>query len=63
LHTAATIARAAATRAFRPSKRWDRPRAGLDLILDQLSADMADLPGASAGCFVGIIRARKPIGW
>jgi hypothetical protein len=25
-------------------KRWDRLRAGLDLILDQREADMADLP-------------------
>src|ERR1019366_6738564 len=30
-------------------KRWDRLRAGLDLILDQRGADMADLTGATTG--------------
>src|ERR1019366_4475790 len=30
-------------------KRWDRLRAGLDLILDQRGADMADLPGGASG--------------
>src|SRR5450756_985194 len=40
---------AAATRALRRSKRWDRLRAGLDLILDQRGADMADLPGGASG--------------
>ena len=29
--------------------RWDRLRAGLDLILDQRAADMADLPSGSSG--------------
>jgi hypothetical protein len=30
-------------------ERWDRLRAGLDLIIDQRGADMADLPGGSSG--------------
>jgi len=30
-------------------KRCDRLRAGLDLILDQRRADMADLPGGASG--------------
>jgi hypothetical protein len=30
-------------------KRWDHLRAGLDLILDQRGADMADLPGGASG--------------
>jgi len=30
-------------------KRWDRLRAGLDLILQQRGADMADLPGGASG--------------
>ena|ERR1035437_1975124 len=30
-------------------KRWDRLRAGMDLILDQRGADMADLPGGASG--------------
>jgi hypothetical protein len=29
--------------------RWDRLRAGLDLVLDQRGADMADLPGGASG--------------
>jgi hypothetical protein len=29
------------------SNRWDRQRAGLDLILDQRGADMADVPERS----------------
>jgi len=33
-------------------KRWDRLRAGLDLILDQRGADMADLPGGARGLLV-----------
>jgi hypothetical protein len=30
-------------------KRRDRLRAGLDLILDQRGADLADVPGGSSG--------------
>jgi hypothetical protein len=30
-------------------KRWGRLRAGLDLILQQRGADMADLPGGASG--------------
>jgi hypothetical protein len=33
-------------------KRWDRLRAGLDLILDQRGADMADLPSGATGLLV-----------
>jgi hypothetical protein len=33
-------------------KCWDRLRAGLDLILDELGADMADLPGDAGGSLV-----------
>ena len=40
----------AATRASRRcKKRWNCLRAGLDLILDQLGADMADIPGGVSG--------------
>jgi hypothetical protein len=30
-------------------KRWDRVRAGLDLIRDQRGGDMTDLPGGASG--------------
>jgi hypothetical protein len=33
-------------------KRWDRLRAGLDLILDQRAADMVDVPGGASGLLV-----------
>jgi hypothetical protein len=32
--------------------RWDRLRAGLDLILQQRGADMADVPGGASGLLV-----------
>ena len=32
--------------------RWDRLRAGLDLVLDQRGADMADLPGGDSELMV-----------
>jgi hypothetical protein len=32
--------------------RWDRMRAGLDLILQQRGADMADVPGGASGLMV-----------
>src|SRR5450759_785578 len=44
-------------------KRWDRLRAGRDLMLDQQGADMADLPGGPAGCWGAATRGRKLIGW
>jgi len=44
-------------------KRWDRLRAGLDLILDQRGADMADMRGAPAECWCATTRARKPTSW
>jgi hypothetical protein len=34
-------------------KRWDRLRAGLDLILDQRGADMMDLSGGASGRLQG----------
>jgi hypothetical protein len=33
-------------------ERWDRLRAGLDLILRQRGADMADVPGGASGLLV-----------
>jgi hypothetical protein len=33
-------------------KRWDRLRSALDLILDQRSSDMVDLPGVARGLLV-----------
>jgi hypothetical protein len=30
-------------------KRWDYLRAGLDLVLDQRGADMAEVPGGASG--------------
>jgi hypothetical protein len=30
-------------------KRWDYLRAGLEMVLDQRGADMADLPGGASG--------------
>ena len=50
--SAATIALEISSRNSRVAalqKRWDRLRAGLDLILDQRGADMADLPGGASG--------------
>jgi hypothetical protein len=46
-----------------PRKRWDRLRAGLNLILDQRGADMADLPGGASGSLVRGYKGRKPTGW
>jgi len=40
---------AAATRVAALQKRWDRVRAGLDLIRDQRGGDMTDLPGGASG--------------
>jgi hypothetical protein len=66
LHSAATVTLEISSRNSRVAalqKRWDRLRAGLDLILDQRGAEMADLPGASAGCWCAATRARKPTNW
>ena len=41
-------------------KRWDRLRSGLELVLDQQGADMADLPGGTRGL---LVRDYKPTGW
>ena len=40
-------------------KRWDRLRAGLDLILQQRGADMADLPGGTSGMLVRDYTGKK----
>jgi hypothetical protein len=37
--------------------------AGLDLILDQRGADMADLPGGASGLLVYGGKGKEPIGW
>jgi hypothetical protein len=37
--------------------------AGLDLILDQRGADMADLPGAASGMLCRNYKGKEPIGW
>jgi hypothetical protein len=44
-------------------KRWDRLRAGLDLILDQRGGDMADLPGGASGMLVRGYKGKEPIDW
>jgi hypothetical protein len=44
-------------------ERRDRLRAGQDLILDQRSADMADLPGGASRLLVRDDKGNKPIGW
>jgi len=53
--SAATIALEISSRNARIAalqKRWDRLRAGLDLILDQRGPDTADLPGGASGLLV-----------
>jgi hypothetical protein len=49
---------AAPTRASRRSKRWDRLRAGLDLILQQWGADMVAVPAGASGFPSKTSRAR-----
>jgi hypothetical protein len=59
---AATIALEIGSRNARVAalqKRWDRLRAGLDLILDQRGADMADLPGGASGLLVRGYQGRE----
>jgi hypothetical protein len=54
-NSARTIALEISSRTSRVAalqKRWNRLRAGLDLILDQRGADMADLPGGATGPLV-----------
>jgi hypothetical protein len=50
-------------RASRRSKRWDRPRAGLDLILQQRGPDMADPPGGASRLLVRDYKGKEPIAW
>jgi hypothetical protein len=40
-------------------KRWYRLRAGLDLILDQRGADMAEVPGGASGLLVRGYKRKK----
>jgi len=40
-------------------KRWDRLRAGLDLILQQRGAEMADLPGGGSGLLARGYKGKK----
>ena len=44
-------------------ERWDRLRAGLDLVLDQRARTWPMCPAAPAGCWSATARARKLIGW
>src|ERR1019366_6821512 len=41
-------------------KRWDRLRAGLDLVLDQRGRTRPICPAAPAGCWCATARVRKP---
>jgi len=53
---------ATATRASRLlQKRWDRLRVGLDLILEERGADMADPPGGASGLLVRDYKGKEPI--
>jgi hypothetical protein len=54
---------AAATRASRCSKRWDRMRARLDLIGQQRGADMVAVPGGASGLLVCGGKGKEPTGW
>jgi hypothetical protein len=40
-------------------KRWDHLRAGLDLILDQRGADMADVPGGASGLLMRAYKGKR----
>ena len=40
-------------------KRWDRLRAGLDLVLDQWGADTSDLPWGASGLLVRGYKGKK----
>jgi hypothetical protein len=52
---------AAATGASRRSKRWDRLRARLDLILDQRGADVADVRGGASGLLARGCMGKKAV--
>ena len=51
-----------ATRAAALQKRWDRLRTGLDLVLDQRGADMADLRGGTSELLVRDYKGKESIG-
>jgi hypothetical protein len=60
--SAATIALEIPSRNSRVAalqKRWDRLRAGLDLIHHQRGADMADLPGGASGLLCRDYKGKK----
>jgi hypothetical protein len=62
LHSAATVTLEISSRNSRVAalqKRWDRLRAGLDLLLDERDADMADLPGGASGLLVRDYKGKK----
>jgi hypothetical protein len=44
-------------------KRRDCLRTGLDLILDQRGADIADLPGGASGMLCRDYKGKGSIGW
>jgi glutamate-1-semialdehyde aminotransferase len=44
-------------------KRWDRLRAGLERILQQRGADMAEVPGGASGMLCRDYTGKEPIGW
>jgi hypothetical protein len=44
-------------------KRWDRLRDGLELLLDERGAEMADIPGGASGLLCRNYRGNKPTGW
>jgi hypothetical protein len=44
-------------------KRWDRLRSGLELILDQRGAQMANIPGGASGMLCVDYKGKEPIGW
>ena len=49
-------------RAAALQKRWDRLRTGLDLVLDQRGADMADLRGGTSELLVRDYKGKESIG-
>jgi hypothetical protein len=64
--SAATIALEISSRNARIvalQKRWDRLRAGLDLVLQKRGTDMADVPGGASGLQCATTRGRKRTSW
>jgi hypothetical protein len=44
-------------------ERWDRLRAGLDLILQHRGRTWPICPATPEGCWCAATRGRKPTGW